>query len=265
MGKKHPDLPSNTLEVFKLLAPKLEDFHRESDELSSLLSTLPEDRLEALGIGAFFWAPVYELAFQEHSLWVTYLIGKLDFVKAASKANDPNQVILEGFETDLPNDWEDRFPSLGDKQLLISLTVALQRSILSVFLHQKSLSCLVAEVREGGPNADRALFNAVRLDRSITACPTLAARISKAELQNDKGFFQHLRSALKGPSRKHWIAYQDLRFAFVTLREMGFDSLSDDQLEHLFVDALKLYPNTYNARRNLRKQFTESKKIKHLI
>jgi hypothetical protein len=90
MGKKHPDLPSNTLEVFKLLAPKLEDFHHESDELSGLLSTLPEDRLDALGIGAFFWTPVYELTFQQHSLWVTYLIGKLDFVKAVSKANDPN-------------------------------------------------------------------------------------------------------------------------------------------------------------------------------
>lgn len=265
MGKKHPDLPPDTLQVFQLLVPQLKEFHQESDEFSSLLSSLPPDRVDALAIGEFFWAPVYELTFKEHSLWVTHLIGKLDFVKAASKAKNPNRVILADFKADLTDDWDDCFPSLEDKQLLVSLTVALHRSILSVFLHQKSLSCLVAEVREGGPSADRALFDAVRLDRSITACPTIAARISKAEFQNDKAFFQHLRNALKGPSRKHWEGYRDLRFSFAVLREMGFDSLSDDQLEHLFVDALMLYPKDPNARRNLRKQLSASKKIKHLI
>jgi hypothetical protein len=45
---------------------------------------------------------------------------------------------------------------------------------------------------------------------------------------------------------------------------MGFDSLSDDQLEQLFVDTLKLYPNNPNARRNLRKQLRASKNIKPL-
>lgn len=264
MGKKHPDLPQDTVEVLKLLAPKLGEFHQESDEFSCLLTTLPEDRVDALGIGTFSWAPVYELTFQEHCLWVIYLIGRLDFVKSASKVKNPNRVILEEFKADLSDDWEDRFPDLGDKQLLISLTVALQRSILSVFLHQKSLSCLVAEVREGRPNAYRALFDAVRLDRSITACPSIAARISKAELQNDKAFFQHLRNPLKGPFRKHWKGYRDLRFSFAVLREMGFDSLSDDQLEQLFVHSLKLYPKDPNARRNLRKQLSASKNIKPL-
>ena len=126
------------------------------------------------------------------------------------------------------------------------------------------MSCLVAEVRESGPTADRALFDAVRLDRTIMACPTVAARISKAELQNETKFFQHLRNALKGPSRKHWDSYRDLRFSFAILREMNFDSLSDDQLEQLFMDTLKLYPNTPNARRNLRKQLRASQNIKPL-
>jgi uncharacterized protein YihD (DUF1040 family) len=69
---------------------------------------------------------------------------------------------------------------------------------------------------------------------------------------------------MKGPSRKHWQTYQDLRYAFAVLREMGFDRLSDEQLERLLVDQLKVYPSTYNARPNLRKQYEQSKKIKHL-
>lgn len=104
-------------------------------------------------------------------------------------------------------------------------------------------------------------FKAVRLDRSIITCPTFALRMARAELENDKSFFLHLRSALKGPSKKHWEAYNDLRYALYILRELGFDQLSDAQLEDLLVHKLKLYPNASGARKNLRKQFTESKKF----
>jgi len=66
---------------------------------------------------------------------------------------------------------------------------------------------------------------------------------------------------LKGPSKKHWEAYKDLRYAFFILRESGFNQMSDAQLEELLVHQLKLYPDAPGARKNLRKQFKESKKF----
>jgi len=128
-------------------------------------------------------------------------------------------------------------------------------------LYKRSLCALVAEIREGDDNA---LFDAVRVDRSAVSCPTIAARISQAELLGEKRFFLRLRSALKGPSKKHWEGYRDLRYSLAVLREMGFDQLSDAELEHLLVDVLKVYPKSYTARKNLRKQYSESKKIKGL-
>lgn len=187
-------------------------------------------------------------------------LDKQTFLKEALQADDPQQVILDDFDTDMPDDWSGGYGALFEKKHVIGLAVALQKSIFSIMIYQKSLSALVEEVREGNDNA---LFDAVRIDRTITACPTIADRIAKADLLGEKQFFLRLRNTLKGPSAKHWQAYQDLRYAFAVLREMGFDSLSDAQLEKLLVEQLKVYPNTYNARRNLRKQYTESKKIKH--
>src|ERR1035441_303498 len=57
--------------------------------------------------------------------------------------------------------------------------------------------------------------------------------------QRGEDLFLHLRSALKGPSRKYMEALKDLRYALAMLREFGFDQLSDAQLEDLLVDKLK--------------------------
>ena len=262
MPKLPHELPPATVENFKLLIPKLPEFRRECGNLDDLFQSLPQDKLDTLQIGEWFWAPIYELTFLEHASWVVHILGQTEFIQAAVQSDDFNRVILQDFEAAMVAKADDCPTEPADKALLIGLALSLQRSILSVLIYQKSLSALVAEVREGN---DRALFDAVRVDRSITACPTIAARIAKAELLRDKAFFLRLRNALKGPSAKHWAAYQDLRFSFAVLRELGFDALSDDQLEHLFVDVLKLYPSSFNARKNLRKQYLESRKIKHLI
>lgn len=102
---------------------------------------------------------------------------------------------------------------------------------------------MIEEARSGN---DASLFQAVRIDRSIAACLTFVDRIAKAELENDKKFFLHLRSALKGPSKKHWEAYKDLRYAFYVLRESGFNKMSNAQLEDLLVHKLKLYKDTFS-------------------
>lgn len=148
--------------------------------------------------------------------------------------------------------------TVGD---VVGLTATLQRTILSIMLFHRSLSGLMVEVREGN---DDALFNVVRLDRCALGCPTIAKRLWEAEMIGDKKFFLRLRNAIKGPQHKHWESYKDLRYSLYVLRDLGFDQLSDEQLYRLLVKVLKVYPDVPTARKNLRKQYSESRKIKTL-
>jgi hypothetical protein len=246
-----------TAEQFKIMVSKLPEVRSQRHELTDLMKSRSKEKLDELLGNNFCWAIVYELPFIEHIAWLLAALDKVEFVKAAVLAADPQQAVLDNFDVD-DGDWQGGVGGYFTKADLIGLVASLQRTILSIMIYQRSLSGLVEEVRQGNEDS---LFDAVRLDRSIVACPTIAARISRAELLGEKRFFLRLRKALKGPSQKHWEAYQDLRYALYTLRELGFDKLSDEQLENLLVHQLKVYPNTFNAKRNLRKQYSESKKI----
>jgi len=176
----------------------------------------------------------------------------------AAQSDDPTQAAFSMFQNVKYETWKGGLDGLFEIGDVVALFTALRRNVLSIMLFHRTLNAMVDEVRNGN---DDSLFDAVRIDRSIITCPTFALRISKAEIRNDKKFFIRLRSSLKGPSKKHWEAYKDLRYAFFILRESGFNQMSDAQLEELLVHQLKLYPDAPGARKNLRKQFTESKKF----
>jgi hypothetical protein len=256
-GKEYGKL---TAEQFKRLIDHLPEIRNQPVELADAVRRVPKDRLEELLPNDYSWAAIYELSFIEHMAMLVLALDKVEFLKGAKESEDPQQVILDDFKFDA-EEWNGGWQGAFEKKHVIGLTFALQRSILSVMIFQKTMSTLVDEARQGSLDS---LLNAVRIDRSAVACPVIAARIAKAELMSEKEFFLHLRKALKGPSQKHWQSYQDLRYALYVLRDLGFDKLSDDQLEDLLVRQLKVYPNTFNARRNLRKQYTLSKKINHL-
>lgn len=190
------------------------------------------------------------------------LLGMNGLLRDAASSADPEARVLQwgqnGGELD---QWFDANKDTLEKRCLIWLVVVLQRNVLSIMLHHRPLSSFVEEVRQGREGSDDAFFKAVRLDRSILSCSTFSDRLARAELLQEKDFFLRLRSALKGPLKKHWEALQDLRYAIAILRDMGFDSLSDAQLEDLFVNKLKLYPKHESARKNLRKHFYEAKKV----
>jgi len=250
-----------TTEQFKTLIAQLPELRKEQKSLAEAVRAAPKGRLEELLAKDFYWAQVYEFSFIEHLAFMILAMGKLEYMKEVAQSPDPQQTFMDTFDFDDDENWNGGWNGLFKKQDLIGLAFSLKRTILSIMIYQKTLSTLVEEVRQG---SDDSLFDAVRIDRSIVACPTIAARISKAEFTTDKHFFLRLRNALKGPMNKHWQSYQDLRYALCVLRELGFDKLSDAELENLLVHQLKVYPNTYNARKNLRKQYTLSKKINHL-
>jgi hypothetical protein len=204
----------------------------------------------------FNWGVLYELSYAQHVAYAMYAFGLIPWFGEVTSAEDPQQAMLDAWPMEID---DDQVTKGFEPQELVALAYSLQRTVLSVLLFQRSLSGLVQEVRES--DSMEALFNAVRVDRTAMTCPTIADKIARAQMRDDKYFFQRLRNALKGPTQKHWMAYCDLRYSLFALRELGFKSLSDAQLEKLLVHTLKVYPDTPSARKNLRAQYQLSKRI----
>ncbi len=246
-----------TEDQFKQVIRQLPELRRESEDFQATLrKATPEKFRELVGNG-LQWAWLYEKPMALVIGYMVVLIGKADSLVAATAQPDPQETILrEWLDSNSPE--PESVPEGFSVGHLVMVAIALQRHIMSIFIHKRSMSALIEETRQG---SDRALFDAIRIDRSVLSCPTVAARISKAEALGDKRFFLHLRNALKGPTGKHWRNYQDLRYSLALLRDMGCDNLSDKQLEHLLVDVLGVYPKSYSARKNLRQQYYQSKKI----
>lgn len=261
MFEKQKEFGKLTTEQFKSLVQKLPELRKEGWSLEQAVRNIPEDRFNEILEKDFYWSVVYELSFVEHMALLLMALDKLEFLKNAKNSPDPTQYVLDSLDNDEDYQWTGGWNGLFDKQDLVGLVYSLQRTILSIMIYQKTIQQLVQEVKQG---MDDSLFDAVRLDRSIVAAPSIAARIARAELRQDKHFFIRLRNAIKGPEKKHWESYKDLRFALFTLRDLGFNNLTDDQLVDLLVNQLKVYPDTFGAKKNLRKQYNQSKKINHL-
>lgn len=254
MAKEYGKL---TADQFSGFIQKLPELRHHGDELGALLADLPKAKFDDLMVRGFNWGGLYELSFAEHIGLATVAFGQLSWLLEVGKSPDPQQQMLDDWSREVQD--PETHPDFTEQDLL-ALAYSLQRTILSVMLFQRSLSGLVKEVRDDD-NMD-SLFNAVRVDRTVLSCPTIADKIARAEMRQDKRFFHRLRNALRGPTQKHWAAYCDLRYSLFVLRELGFDKMSDAQLEQLLVHKLKVYPDTPSARKNLRAQYQQSRKIK---
>lgn len=261
MTENQKEYDKLSAEQFKKLMQQLPELRKEGQSIEELVKSASKERINDLLEKDFYWAEIYELTFIEHLAFLMMALDKVEFLTETKKAPDPTQHMMDNFEIEGDFEhWNGGWKGLFKKQDLIGLTLTLQRTILSIMIYQKTMQTLVEEARQGN---DDSLFDAVRLDRSSVACVTFAARIARAEFNHDKHFFIRLRNALKGPAKKHWEGYQDLRFALFTLRDLGFDNLTDDQLIELLVKQLKVYPDRFEAKKNLRKQYNQSKKINH--
>lgn len=256
MGKEYGKL---TAEQFKGVIDKLPELRKQRGEFGQLLADLPREKFDAMMGEGYAWGEIYEYTFAEHISIAIIAFKEVGWLNAVAKAPDPQQHVLDTWPTEEEHGDFELHPDYQGQDI-IGLAYSLQRTILSVMLFQTSMSGLIQRVREDD-DVD-ALFNAIRVDRTAMNCSTIADKIARAQIRDDKRFFLRLRNALKGPTQKHWASYCDLRYSLFVLRELGFNDLSDAQLEKLLVHNLKVYPDAPSARKNLRAQYTQSKKIK---
>lgn len=252
-------------EFGKLTPDQFARFVKRLPEVRGQMHELPEflrqnkGRLDdLLGPESLSWGEIYEQPFLQQMAVLFVLIGLHIPLHEAVQADDPQEVALSWANEDSPLDaWYAAHEHEIEWKHLLWLAIVLQRNILAIMLYHQSMGALVEAVRQGD---DAAFFKAVRIDRTVLLAPTCADRLSKAEMFNDRDFLRHLRSAMKGPTKKHMEAIQDLRYSIVALRECGFDSFSDGDLERLFIRT-RLYPNSAGALKNLRKHIQEARKI----
>lgn len=249
-----------TINQFKELIDALPEVRGQIKQLPELVREAPRERIDALLGSNFCWSDLYELSLDESLAFLFVAGGWQHILREFVGSSDPQQAAIQWMKEGEPLRVDEGPSNAFEEKYIIGAFVALQRNILSIMLYHRSICDLVRQVRDSSEWREP-FFKAVRVDRSVLSCPTFASRLARAELERDRYFFDSLRSALKGPQKKHWEAYQDLRYALCVLHELGFSSMSDASLEDLLVHQLKVYPNIPSARKNLRKQFTESKRV----
>jgi len=247
-----------TYEQFSHLVGTLPEIRSQMQELPQVMREKKERLGELLGEAGYSWGTIYELSFLDQMAWLFVLIGLNVPLHEMAQAEDPQEATLRSIEDGgLLDQWYEQNSEKIEFRHLLWLSVVLQRNILAIMLYHKSMGALVEEVRQG---SDTALFCAVRVDRTVLLAGPCADRLSKAEMMGDKNFFQHLRSAFKGPTKKHMAAIQDLRYSILALRECGFDQFSDEALERLFIRT-RLYPNSAGALKNLRRHIHLARRL----
>lgn len=256
MKKEFGKLSSAQFTEFISYIPKLLALIRT---LGTHMANVPASRFdELLPVAYGSYCHVYEEPFARHLAIVIVVLNRHFDVDAIARTSDPQEAILDILRNmNEPGEDQPLFEGM-DESMAMALIYSLGQTFTSMATYGRSISGLLHDARE---RADLdALFKAIRMDRAVIGCPTALNLIARAQLRNNKAFFNRLRSALAGPGKKQWEGLHPMRYALILLNEMGIHDLSDSQLEALMVDTLKAYPKSPTARKNLRAQYQRSRK-----
>lgn len=189
------------------------------------------------------WYQWYEVSLRHHAgAYFQALLGE-DALRDI--VSSPNQIVatkavLEEFDSvEFSDEQREAIqPQLG---AIFAMATSIANSLRAMLTFGLYLNDLVALVREQGPNADNALFSAVKIDPTVLACRPVAERVSKAVMLDDQQFLANLRKAMAAKlSAREQKNYQQMRLVLQALYETGAGRLSKQDLYALFVDQLKL-------------------------
>lgn len=253
-GKLNPDQFRELLEFVPVMLSML-------CGMNAQLASTPASKFDSVMSGDYgLYSHVYELPFIQHLSLVIVALNRHGEVHEMAASPDPQESVLEMIRKRDEVEDKSHHPEF-DNEDVIALAYSLGRTIQSMATYGRSISSLLQDVREN--NNHDSLLKAIRMDRAVIGCPSAMKLIARAQIRDNKAFFKNLRSALAGPSRKEWAGLNQMRYAFVLLREMGINDLSEAELETLMVDKLRVYQSAKgDARKNLRAHYHQSRNIK---
>jgi hypothetical protein len=257
MEKQYGKLTADQFREFLAFIPNLLTMLRD---MTIRLASTPASKFDSVMAGDYgLYSYVYEMPFAQHLSLVVVALNRQGEVQDMAASTDPQEALLELLRSHEQVEDKPQHPDFDDEDVL-TLAYSLGRTIQSMATYGRSISSLLQDVREN--NNHDSLLKAIRMDRAVIGCPTSMKLIARAQIRDNKAFFKTLRSALAGPSKKEWAGLDQMRYAFILLREMGLNDLSEAALEDLMVDELKVYKAPKgDARKNLRAHYRQSRKI----
>lgn len=111
-------------------------------------------------------------------------------LSAVGRFNDE----LEADDEDLSDDEKEIVRK--SLQTIFGLTLSVMANIRCLLIFGSYLNDLVAQVRAGGPDADKALLRAIKIDPTVLGCPSVVQRLSRAAIESDKRFFSNVKGAV---------------------------------------------------------------------
>lgn len=258
MTKEFGKLSGEQLRQLVQLLAQLEVWKREFRE--DLRIDLKARR--AIAEEPVWWAPLYELPFEQHLALFVKTIGLEKMVADIAAADDPQQRLIEASKHEALVDSLPKQAELPEGMKLGGITgwlFSLDRSIESLLVFGRYLNELVIAAREGD---DVSVFKAVRIDPSVVSCPSVGARISRAIVLGDSDFLRTVRNAMEGRTQRQAKYLRAVRYAMQALHEAGVSAVSDEQLRGLFIEKLRIYKDSPlgNPEKALRKHFHAAKR-----
>ncbi|GAB3499484.1 hypothetical protein GCM10027399_24880 [Curvibacter fontanus] len=258
MPKGYGKLTADQFREFIQIIPDVFATLRDTNER---LASTPAAKFDSVMSGDYgSYSAVYELPFSQHLSMLIVALNRQGDVNEIAVSPDPQEAVLDLLRRrDEIEDDKPQHEAFSDSEV-VALCYSLGRTMQSMATYGRSISSLLQDVRENS-NHD-SLFKAIRMDRTVIGCPTAMKHIAKAQIRDNNAFFKKLRSALVGPSKKEWSGLDQMRYAFLTLRELEIHNLSEASLEELMVDKLQVYPRGKgDARKALRAHYRHSRKI----
>lgn len=213
-----------------------------TEELSDLSKDHEDNMVELLGLGPP-WSYWYELPYQHFLAAMLTGFGLMEAILDAVKKDDPQQAALDLLKED-KDLYDEKIDdcSDGEKGILASLFFALRGNINAQRIYSQTMNTLVSQAKSD----DNSLFNAVLVDRSAVACPTIARRIQLAEIKDDEGFLNKLTKAItRTRPRRPLSELDDLRLMLYIIEDSKpLTEFPLDQLYSILIQDLELNPAT---------------------
>ena len=179
--------PNNARELYA----RYNQFNSDLIELEELVKAKPSGVLDLFSLTQP-WSCWYDLSWKHISCMLLIVAGLKEVMVFASQSGNSYKDIMEYGDSCSDQIDENDF-SPEEQSLILSLFMNNKYQIESLSIFSQSLSDLVVKAQDN----DKALFDAVLVDRSVVSCPSIARRIQMAELIQDEDFFDQLSRAVK--------------------------------------------------------------------
>jgi hypothetical protein len=210
----------------------------------------------------FLWSDIYEFTIQQHLALLSRLLGLEKRIKDASGSPDPTAAVIgliDSSDEIEPDVDHSLFGKENTFTGLVSLLVALMRSLECVAVYGRYIHELVAEARSDSPGRDKALLCAIRIDPSVISGPTGSRRLSTAIVMDDQPFLAELRLAMEGKTGDQVAYLRKFRNAVKVLAESNALNGSPKALAKQLVE-VGIYPAGPTATKNAAELIRKARK-----